>query len=180
MVGSISNLMRSVDLKLNRRPLNVVADRDFLLRAHCSVNYECESGTVRQTPYAEYEERWLKTRQADEFFQALSDSLADSRTVAEIWETNTGNPVAYVWMTFFEIRDYGLSVAELRDIFVTEEFRRQGIADSICRYCIRSARASGAGIIRSGTGACNVASQRMHAKLGFSTYRFEYEKTLER
>ena len=167
-------------LKIEHRTIDLQRDRDFLLEMHCRINYECEMPWVRETPYSEYRETWLQSEGVKEYLDALSDSMQDSRTIADIWENaQTNEIVAYVWMIFHDIKSDSISFAELQDIAVVENYRRQGIAERICDYCINAARKSGAKMLRSGTGASNIASRKLHEKLGLSDYRVEYEKLLD-
>lgn len=68
--------------------------------------------------------------------------------------------------------------AEIEEVYIEEEFRRQGAAARLYEYAEAKARRSGASVIRAGTGVCNTASIKLHEKLGFAPYRYEFEKLL--
>ena len=106
------------------RRIDLDADHTALLDFHCEVNFDCESHWMRQLPFSDYRDKWLATDQPESFLSSLRESMADPRTVAEIWINGD------------------------------------------------------ASVIRSGTGIENYASQSMHRKAGFCTYRVEFEKVL--
>ncbi len=162
---------------LGRRDVDIETDRAVLLEFHCQANYESDSPWARRTPYEEYRSKWLSTSQPDTFLGDLAQSMEDPRTVAEIWEVEQ-RVAGYVWVTFEEIQDYGLTVAEVKDITVVEQRRREGIASAMLAHAEEVARIRGAHLLRSGCGTENLPSQGLHDKLGFSMFRLEYEKVL--
>jgi len=103
--------------------------------------------------------------------------MKDIRTIAEVWE-DKGSIIAYAWVIFTDIRDYNLTIAEVMDIAVAPDYQRRGIGLEMLTHIEQLARERGANILRSGSGIENVASQGLHEKSGFTTYRMLYEKVL--
>jgi GNAT superfamily N-acetyltransferase len=164
-------------MNLTIRPVDLEADRDILLNFHCRGNYESASPWARRMEYEEYRKKWLSTSQPESFLQSLAKSLEDERTITEIWE-DEDKAVAYVWIAFWDIPDYNITVAEVNDIAVANAYQRRGIATQMLAHAEQLARERGAHVFRSGTGIENLASQRLHAKQGFETYHVLYEKLL--
>lgn len=159
------------------RSVDMDHDRDLLLELHCSINYESETPLARKVPYEAYREKWLSTSQTERFLSELEESLKDERTVAEILEED-GEIVAYVWVMFWDVEGYDVTVAEIVDVFVASERRRQGIGSDIMSRIEETARKLGASLLRSDTGIENVASQNLHEKMGYAPYKIHYEKAL--
>ena len=163
---------------LGPRKLDIEADKDILLDFHCRINYESETPWARTVPFEQYREKWLNTSQTKTFLGDLAESMKDGRTIAEIWEDDQVI-VGYLWVTFSEVRDYNLIIAEVRDIVVIEEHQRKGIGRRILEHAEQLARDRGAHVLRSETGIDNTASQGLHVKSAFKPYRIEYEKLLD-
>jgi GNAT superfamily N-acetyltransferase len=160
------------------RKIDLTRDRMSVLEFHCQINYECESDFGRSLPYPQYRERWLATSQPEEFLSDLSTSMEDSRTIAEVLEDDSENVAGYAWVTFTDVKEYNLAIAEIREIAIAEEYRKQGLGTSFLRHIEEAARANGAHVLRSGTGWGNTASKRLHEGCGFLPSRVEYEKVL--
>ncbi|MCH8316427.1 MAG: GNAT family N-acetyltransferase, partial [Planctomycetes bacterium] len=120
---------------------------------------------------------WLSTSQPDVFPTSVAESTRDPKTIAELWEDH-GQTVGFLWVTFYEIVDYSITVAEVRDLEVSPEFHRRGIGTQMLEHAENVVRSHGADLLRSETETANVASQRMHEKYGFATYHLQYEKLL--
>ena len=118
------------------------------------------------------------TGQIDGFLKYLQETALDARTIAEIIEDESGRPVGYIWAPFTEDEDSGFRFAEIQDIFIEADFRRQGAAEILYRYAEEKARLNGARVIRAGTGCDNHPSIRLHEKMGYYPYRYEFEKEL--
>lgn len=162
---------------LRYRAVDVEKDRKLLLEFHCRINYESETPYARTMPYEEYRKKWLSTSQPKEYLSDLAATMKDERTMAEILEDN-GSTVGYLWVTFTEIRGYNVTIAEIMDIGVTPSYQRRGIGLSMLRRIEEAARQKGATLLRSDTGSGNTASQRLHEKFGFKTYKIHYEKII--
>ena len=162
---------------ISPRKIDIKADRDMLLELHCLVNYASDSPWAQAIPFEQYREKWLYTSQTDTFLSDLAKSMTDERTIAEIWE-DAGAIVGYLWVAFSEIGDYGITVAELKDIIVTADYRRRGIAKKMLAHAEQLACERGADIFRSGTGTENTASQKLHTGSGFKPHYIQYEKLL--
>ena len=80
--------------------------------------------------------------------------------------------------SLYEDKESGFSFADIQDIYVDEKYREKGIATELIKYAKEAAKRNGADVIRSGTGCENSASIKLHEKLGFYTYRYEFEKKL--
>lgn len=159
----------------NPRRINIDSDKDTLLELHCLINYESDSPWARKIPFDEYREKWLSSSQAQSYLNSLVESMADARTIAEIWEDDK-TTAGYLWVVFYNISDYGITVAEVRDIAVSAGYRRRGIAKKMLARAEQMARDGGADIFRSEMGIENTASQKLHTGAGFEPFRIHYEK----
>jgi ribosomal protein S18 acetylase RimI-like enzyme len=129
--------------------------------------------------YEDYQQEWFGLPgQIEGFLGALSDSMKDSRTIAEIIETDDGQIVGYLWVPFFADDESGFFFADVSDIYVEDEFRTTRIATKLMEYAETNAKENGAKVIRSGTGCENKNSIGLHEKLGYYQYRYEFEKLL--
>ena len=162
---------------LEFRKVDVETDRELLLELHCEANYESETPWARVASYTEYREKWLSTGQPESYLKHLSESSEDGRTIAEFALAN-GEVAGYIWVTFMDVEDYDITIAEVNDIAVTQFYRRKGVGSQMLVYIEKLARERGARLLRSETGIENIASDRLHTKLGFKPYRIEYEKVL--
>ena len=162
---------------LTIRPVNVQTDREILLELHCNGNYESETPWARTISYEEYQKKWLRTGQLESFLAHLAESTEDARTIAEVWEEN-GTVAGYIWVTFKDVKDYEVTIAEVNDIAVSKSHRRKGIGTKILQHVEQLVRERGAHLLRSEAGIENVASDQLHLKAGFKPYRIEYEKAL--
>jgi len=130
--------------------------------------------------YDEYRQEWFSWQcQKDGFLNALTDSMKDGRTIAEIIENEAGEAVAYLWAPFHADEESGFYFADVQDLYVEQGFRKQGIASYLLDYAETKARENGAAVIRSGTGCENMKSVALHEKMGYYQYRYEYEKLLK-
>ena len=163
---------------LSPRKIDNEADKDTLLEFHCRINYESETPWARIVPFEQYREKWLSSSQTKTFLGDLAESMADERTIAEIWEDGQV-VVGYLWVTFSSVGDYNLTIAEVRDIAVVDEYQRRGIGRTILEHAEQLARDRGAHVLRSGTGIDNTAAQGLHVNFAFKPYRIEYEKLLD-
>jgi ribosomal protein S18 acetylase RimI-like enzyme len=159
------------------RRIDIVRDRDILLELHCLINYASETPYARRMPYEQYQAKWLSTSQPERFLSHLAETMQDERTLAEFLE-EAGVVVGYLWLTFHDLLDYGITIAEVMDLGVAPEYQRQGIGLELLRHAEEVARQQGATLLRSDTGAENVASQGLHEKLEFGLYKLHYEKVL--
>jgi GNAT superfamily N-acetyltransferase len=164
-------------MRLRYRRIELARDRGFLLEMHCLSNYESESEWARRAPFEQYRAEWLATSQPGQYVAALERSLGDERTLAEVCEV-AGVAVGYLWVTFADVPEYGQVIAEVSDIALAPEHQRQGLGRRMLAHAEDAARRRGATLLRSETGAANVASQRLHAKSGFRVYRMGFEKVL--
>jgi GNAT superfamily N-acetyltransferase len=165
---------------VRHRKIDISKDKDTLLEYHCEINYECESNFGKQMSYEMYRKKWLNTeKQVEEFFAALSNSMDDNRTIAEILEDDYGAALGYIWVTFTDITDYNLVIAEISEIAVSKQYRNTGIGIYAIEYIEKMVKIKGANILRSGTGFGNIPSKNLHEHCGFKPYRIEYEKELK-
>ena len=166
-------------MNLIHRKIDFEKDRDYILECHCRINYACESPWKREMPYSDYRSEWFSLKsQVSGFYSHLARTAQDDRTIAEIIETENRSIVGYLWVTFCEDEEADFRFAEIQEIYIEEEFRRHGVAARLYEYAEMKARQNNAKVIRSGTGLCNDASIRLHEKLGFAPYRYEFEKLL--
>lgn len=153
-------------------------DRDLLLEYHCQTDYACESPLEDLPDYAAYRQRWLQTQQPGEFVDLVRKSLEDPRTILKLIVEGSGRAIGYLWATFRDVPEYDFRFAEIQDLCVEEGYRRKGIASMALGLVEREAQQLGIKVLRSGTGASNQASTRLHEKNGYTIYRYEYEKRL--
>lgn len=166
-------------MNLIHRNIDFEKDREYILERHCRINYACDSPWAREIPYHDYRSKWFSLAdQVSGFYSYLERTAQDNRTIAEIIESEDGRIAGYLWVTFCEDKENDFRFAEIQDIYIEEEFRRHGLATKCYEYAEENARRNNAKVIRSGTGICNSASVRLHERLGFATYRYEFEKLL--
>ncbi|MDR0819148.1 MAG: hypothetical protein LBN43_06220, partial [Oscillospiraceae bacterium] len=86
-------------MKLIHRNIDLSKDKDYVLERHCRINYECDSPWKREMPYNDYQSEWLGLpSQIYGFLDALTGSVTDDRTIAEIITDGFGNIVGYLWV----------------------------------------------------------------------------------
>ena len=163
---------------ITHRRIEIGNDDQAVLAFHCEIIFGCESPWARQGGFESYRRKWLSTSQPNSFLSDVRSSMSDPRTVAELWE-ESHRPIAYVWATVHDIPEYDFTYAEVRDIAVAQSHRRQGLGKTIMDYVESQAMACGAKVLRSEVGIENVASQGLHQKVGYQTYRLLVEKVLE-
>ncbi len=159
------------------RPVDIERDREVLLEFHCEANYESETSWAHRVPYDAYRAMWFSTSQPETYLHDLGRTVRDGTGIAHVLvdeETVQGS----VWMGFTDIPGYGLTVAEIHDLAVHRDHRRQGLGLELLRHAEEVARERGAHVIRSDAGVENLASQRLHEKAGYAIYRVHYEKVL--
>jgi GNAT superfamily N-acetyltransferase len=159
------------------RRININEDRDFLLEFHCRINFESETPYMRKLPYERYREKWLSTSQPESFLSDLAKTMKENRTIAEIPEIDSVK-VGYLWVTFTDVQDYGITIAGIMDIAVARDYQRRGIGTAMLRHVEELAKGQRATMLRSDTGIENLASQKLHENFGFKPYRIHYEKVL--
>ena len=166
-------------MKIIHRNIDFDRDREYVLECHCQINYECDCTWARRIPYQQYRGEWFQMKsQVEEFWSYLQETAKESRTIAEIIEDEKQCAVGYLWAPFHADQESGFYFMEIQDVYIEEEFRRQGVAEELIGYAADKAKKHEAKVIRSGTGSGNVASIRLHEKLGFYAYRYEFEKEL--
>lgn len=166
-------------MKLIHRNIDFEKDRDYILERHCRINYACESQWAREVSYLDYRSEWFSlTSQVSGFYNYLERTAQDDRAIAEIIEGEDGRIVGYLWVTFCEDEEMDFRFVEIQEIYIEEEFRRNGVATQLYEYAETKARRNDAKVIRAGTGLCNSASIQLHERLGFAPYRYEFEKLL--
>lgn len=167
------------DINLQHIRINIESDKEYIFERHCRINYECDTPWARQVSYEEYRANWYANAgQQEGFLSALTASMEDERTIAEIIKNASGDTVGYLWVEFHG-EDESFVWADVQDIYVEEAYRKSGIAAYLMEYAERAAKRNGARVIRSGTGCENIKSQGLHQKMNYYQYRFEYEKVLE-
>jgi ribosomal protein S18 acetylase RimI-like enzyme len=166
-------------MKIIHRKIDFLTDKDYVLEAHCRINYECECPWKRAIPYVKYRKEWfLLDQQINEFYSYLQKTAEDNRTIAEIIESENGYNIGYFWAPFIVNEEMGFCFAEIQDIYIEEQYRQCKIASELLNYAQLKAKDNGAKVIRSGTGCENIKSIKLHEKLGFYQYRVEFEKVL--
>ncbi len=163
---------------LRYRKIDIIKDKHVLLEFHCLINYESETSYARMDSYEEYRKKWLTTSQPETYLSDFAKSIEDKRTIVEILEDNS-IAVGYLWVTFVNVHDYEMTVAEIRDIVVAPDYRCRGIGLMMLDHIEKLAKERGTTLLRSETGIENAASQKLHEKFGFKPYRIHYEKALQ-
>ena len=107
----------------------------------------------------------------------LAKRMKEERTIAEILEIDSAK-VGYLWVTFTDIQDYDITIAEIMDIAVAPNYQRKGVGTIMLKHIGELTKEKGAMLIRSETGIENIASQKLHEKFGFKPIRIHYEKVL--
>ena len=64
------------------------------------------------------------------------------------------------------------------DLLVTHEFQGRGVGREMLNYVEEKSKQEGANLIRSEVGKGNIASQKLHEKSGFHTYKVLYENRI--
>lgn len=166
-------------MNIVHRQIDFVKDKEYVLERHCRINYECDCPWAREITYDDYRKDWFSLKnQINEFYRYLEQTSKDSRTIVEIIEDESGCVVGYIWVPFCVDEESGFAFADIQDIYIEEDYRRSGLAAQLISYAEDKARQSGAKVIRSGTGCENIKSIRLHEKLGYYQYRYEFEKVL--
>ena len=167
-------------MNLIHRPIDFEEDKDYIFERHCRVNYECDCPWKRKDmSYEEYRNEWFSMPgQIKGFSEMLLESINDNKSIAEIIENEDKIKIAYLWVQFNADNETGFFFADVQDIYVEEEYRNMGIAETLMKYAETKAKENGAAVIRSGTGIENTKSFNLHNKLGYYQYRYEFEKLL--
>ena len=127
--------------------------------------------------YRQYRDGWLVTSQPKLFLSDLEESLADERTVAEVWVEGE-TPVGFLWIVFSDLENSRLSFAEIRALVVAIAHQRRGIGGLMLQHAEAEALRLGAVSIRSEIATKNEAARAMHGKQGFTVATYQYEKIL--
>jgi len=166
-------------LDLIHRKIDFIKDRDYVLERHCRINYECDCPWKRKMPYDEYRKEWFSLNdQVTVFYEYMQKTAEDSRTLAEIVMEEDGSVIGYLWVPFNYDDESKFCFAEIQDVYIEDEYRKLGIASELLQYSENNAKKNGAQVIRSGTGCENIKSIKLHEKLGYYPYRYEFEKVL--
>jgi len=166
-------------MEVQFRDIQLATERDVILEFHCYNNYQSESSFYQSIPYDEYRESWLKSPQPEEVLLMMEKDIDDSRNLVQFILVND-EIAGFLWVKFKDIDMTFLGAKETHAVVyglsVRREFQKKGIGTEILAYIERDARKKGASLVRSGAGAENVASQRLHEAFGFKVYYMEYEK----
>lgn len=155
-------------------------DRDqveFIKDCHCKINYECESVVKRPRTYKEYAKIWFLSGQVNEYLDAIESSIQSHNNMGVICFIDD-KKIGYMWVENKYIEEYNLRYGRIVDLYVSEEYRRNGIACILENIAERFCQEKGSTIIRSGTGAGNIASIGFHKKRGYNISRYEFEKNI--
>lgn len=164
-------------MKYSIRNIDLERDKDFILESHCKINFKCESKWSIECGYDSYRSKWFSTDNPSKFLKALTKSLKESRSLGLIVQDGV-KKIGYCWVSFCDIKDYDISIAEINDILIIDSYKNKGIASFLIKHVEEQCKINGAKVLRSGTGINNLASIKLHEKLDFQTYRVEFEKVL--
>jgi ribosomal protein S18 acetylase RimI-like enzyme len=162
---------------LTQRPVNLKADRDFLLDLACMSSYESLPAWYRTQSYRAYRERWFESTFPTVFMEDLAGSVKKERTVAEIWQED-GLNAGFLWLGF-EDSPYNKVISTLHNLSVAPNFQRRGIGRMMLQAAESKARERSAGILRVETSIENQPTQSLCQKAGFTVARLLYEKELD-
>lgn len=166
-------------MEFNIRNIDIFRDREFILDCHCRINFECDSEWAVLDGYEAYARKWFSTNQPNEFYQVLIVSMTDSRNIAVVCEIDNVY-IGYLWVRFTDVGDYNFVIAEIDDIIILDKWKKKGFATQLLTYAENRCEQSGATVLRSATGANNIASINLHKKTGFKSHRLEFEKLLSK
>lgn len=164
-------------MDLTHRPVDESLDNEFVCDLKILTNQACGNPRERAIPPEEYRSHWLGTSQPADFWASIETSRCDPRTIADVW-LDAGRPVGWAWLTFRDVSDYGLTIAELQEIAVVPDRRREGLGAAMLRAIIGMARAGGAIVFRSETAIGNPASLALHAGAGLRASRVAFSMEL--
>jgi GNAT superfamily N-acetyltransferase len=164
-------------MKYAIRDIDIENDKEFILESHCKINFNCDSKWAVEPGYNNYRDKWFSTEDPNKFLKALTKNLKDNRTLGLIVQDGI-KKIGYCWVSFYDIKDYDISIAEINDILIIDEYKNKGIATFLIEYIEEKCKLNGAKVLRSGTGINNLASIKLHEKLNFQTYRVEFEKII--
>ena len=162
---------------LSQLPVRLSKDKDFVLDLYCLRGFDEMPTWARSASYFKYREGWLKTSAPQEFLDELEESLADERTIAEIWYEDD-RPVGFLWVTFSDLNNETVTFAQLRILAVQTSHQRRGIGGLMLKRAEEESLKRGAVSLRSETATDNAASQAMHGKQGYKVISYQYEKVL--
>jgi ribosomal protein S18 acetylase RimI-like enzyme len=162
---------------LSQRPVDLDADRDFILSLGCMASYESLPVWYRGDSYRAYRDTWFNSTLPQTFLGEIKDSLQEERTVFEVW-LEDNQRAGFVWMTFAD-SPLGRTVATLRNLVVEPGHQRRGIGKLMLQSASAQARERKAGILRVETSVENEASQAIYSREGFTVARLQYEKVLD-
>jgi ribosomal protein S18 acetylase RimI-like enzyme len=162
---------------LTQRPIDPVKDKDFVLALVCMANYENVPARYQETSYRAYRDRWFNSDIPRQIMASLKESLADPKTVAEVWLEDE-QPVGLLWLEFYDSPQQRM-VANLRNLVVEPAHQRRGIGKMMLQEAESAAREKGADVLRSETSVENEGTQYLLQRSGFTVAYFTYEKVLE-
>jgi ribosomal protein S18 acetylase RimI-like enzyme len=156
-------------------PVDLKRDRDLVLDIHCRVLFDSSPPDERAAGYLKYREMWLATPQPSMHLEAMTQSLEDPRTIADVVQLN-GASAGLCWVTFHDVGGYGFTYAELVEIGFKPEFQRQGLGRMALARIEELVAERGAISLRS-TGVARSESVRgFHEASGFLPYQTVFEK----
>ena len=161
---------------LRQRKIDLTGDKEAILRFHALGNYHSDSSWATEDAFDRYLHEWLCTSQPGAFLTSLFESTKDPKTIADLWEDD-GQTVGFLWVTFYDIVGYSITVAEVRDLEVSPELHGRGIGTRMLEFAESIALEHGADLLRSETGVSNVPMRRLFEKRGFETHRVQYESS---
>jgi len=162
---------------LTQRPVDLTADREFLLDLACLASYEALPVSYRQQPYPGYRRAWLESQRPQGFLDRLKAGIGDPRTVAEIWLEDE-QKMGFLWLSFEDSPQQRI-VATLNGLVVSPSHRRRGIGTMMLQAVEKMAREGHAGVLRVETRIDNDWAQMRYQNAGFTVAGLLYEKVLE-
>ena len=88
-------------MNLQHIKIDLNKDKEYVLERNCRLNYECDCPWARKISYEEYRKNWFAwPGQTEGFWAALTESMKDERTIAEIIKTESGDIAGYLWVYF--------------------------------------------------------------------------------
>lgn len=145
---------------------------------HCKVNYSSNTYSPGKRPsYDKYRQKWLLL-EGEQFFEYICGRFERNEILIKMIVSGENSIIGYFYADLVQSIEWDVYKAEIGDIFVEDSYRKQGIGTKILDTIEKECRRKGINLIRSGTGAHNIGSVRLHEKAGFVISRYEYEKWL--
>ncbi len=159
------------------RQIDLRTDEKLLLEFHCEVEYNSRPPALLGQNYAQWREQWFASAEPRNFLKLIGEILADTRNMVEMAD-HGGEVVGYFLVVFWDNKPDGTAVAQIWDIFVVPQCRKNRLATQMLHHIEQTVQRKGASTMWSSTGVNNVPSRRLHISSGFQQTRIDEDKGL--